>query len=168
MNTNHYWHVWRRMPPRMRVSQTRNSREWFSSSFFWLSNMLELLKSWSRKQERSLSGAQHSPWSDTPWTKACRIWQNRSKDLNHELRQFGTTSTIFGDSLTALRHSQEHEGWGFDVFAKEKGGWPIAQSIRNIMLILVAVSKPCKILQTELPENLHEKKSLSCIFFDFL
>ena len=38
-----------------------------------------------------------------------------------------------------LRNSEKHEHLCFDVFAKVKGDWPIANWIRNVILIFLAV-----------------------------
>ena len=39
---------------------------------------------------------------------------------------------------------RKHEDPCFEMFAKLKGGWPIAKSTRNLIPILLAMLKPCK------------------------
>ena len=67
-------------------------------------------------------------------------------------REVGDKTNGLG-SVATPRNSEKHEYCGCAVFAKVKGGWPVAISIRNILPILVAVLKHCKTFQNGFPDH---------------
>ena len=57
------------------------------------------------------------------------------------------------DTSNIRKHENVCSGAESEVFAKVKGCWPIANSLRNIIQMLVAVLKPGKTIQNEFPEH---------------
>ena len=73
-----------------------------------------------------------------------------AKHFQLEMRKWGQDQRLRGSVATL---TETHENHGFHVSAEVKGSWPIAKSVMNVILILVAVLKPCKTFENELPDH---------------
>ena len=84
-------------------------------------------------------------------------------EVSERLLRAGRVGDNIKGFVAQLRHSKiqkKHRTRYFVVFVKVKGGWPIGNSTRNIILILVAESfvKPLS-MNSQTP--LHEKTHVS-------
>ena len=66
-------------------------------------------------------------------------WENMGQDQR------------FRGSIATLINSGKHEYWGFGMLAEVKAVWPIAKSIRGIILMLMAMLKSSKTFGNEFP-----------------
>ena len=74
-------------------------------------------------------------------------------EVERALRELATTSEVLRLSCDSQKFRANLNLEVFGVFVNMKGGWSIAKSIGNLFLRLVAVSKPCKTLRSELPDQ---------------
>ena len=63
----------------------------------------------------------------------------------YECKQYNIKAWIF--SIATLKSSEKHDNQNFVVFVGVKKGWRIAESVRNIIPVLMAVLKHYEILR---------------------
>ena len=67
-------------------------------------------------------------------------------------------------SIAAFEHSEKHEYWGFEEFARVKGGCTIGISIGNIIRMLLAALKLVKPRDMNSQSTFDDKVDLSMVF----
>ena len=77
-------------------------------------------------------------------------WEDESNTSNNERRELGTQSQIVKLNCDT-QNSWKSGNHGLGEFAKVKGGWHVAEPLRNIIPLLLAMLKPCEAFNNKLP-----------------
>ena len=90
------------------------------------------------------------------------VGKYRSKD---EQRDFRELVTKFQTCSCDIQKFRKQEYWGLQVLAKVRRGWLVAESIRNIMSMLVAVLRPCRTFENKSPDHVLLKNKVLLLIF---